>query len=182
MDKFDPSAKLYLLAHANDRLPVFMGNKQRYTPAQVADLLIADKLNKEHRDIELLVCSAGESLNTLKGHKVVMKYVNKYDLATQQCDEKKQKKVLDEYNKVSELLPPHSFFEQNPQNLLLPLAAQFCQALKDRGFTNFRVIGYKCPVSMYSEGGKVHLDLREKGGPEFPVAIDPRSEYEVIWR
>ena len=74
--QFKPSQKLYIIAHGDPRMPVFRTDKT-FTATEVADLLVKDGLSLEQKEIELLVCHAGESVNTAKRAKYLMTLRNK---------------------------------------------------------------------------------------------------------
>lgn len=179
---FDPRAKLYILSHGHSRMPMFTTKAGRWTAAQLADLLVQDGLHKDQRDIELLVCHAGESVNTREGGTKLMAIAQQASAAKSQGNNNKVETLRKKFESLSAKQQQPVFFETNPEKLLLPMAAQLSQALRERRFTHFRIISYKCPVAQFSPDGHVYLDLRPKGGDWGISADSPQgSPYRVIW-
>ena len=180
LEAFHPTVKLYILSHGHARMPLFTSASLSWTADQVAAQLKADGLSLEQRDIELLVCHAGESVNSREGAAKLMELRDQYRRAKETGKEGKVKKLVAKYENLSAQQPQPTFFEHDPERLLLPLAAQLSAALKRRGFTHFRIISYKCPVAQYNPDGHVYLDLASKGG-QWGVSADDHPEYRVIW-
>jgi len=179
---FEPTMKLYILAHGNEFVPVFQTDKS-WNAEQLADLLVSDGLNLKQGEIELLVCHAGESVNTVKKGAALMKIRDAFKAAESKGLTSKAAELKNEFKESAKYSPPTKFFESDPENLLLPLAAQFTQALKDRHFSNFRVTSYKAPVAVLFDGGVIHLDLKWKGG-KWGESIDAKDncKYRVVWQ
>ena len=57
-------------------MPIFRTNKT-FSATELADLLVKDGLSLDQKEIELLVCHAGESVNTEKRSNYLMKMRNK---------------------------------------------------------------------------------------------------------
>lgn len=180
LEAFDPTVKLYILAHGHARMPLFTSSHVAWTAEQLADRLVADGLSRQQRDIELLVCHAGESVNSREGAAKLMAIRDEFLRAKQAGKDGKVKKLVQKFENLSAKLPQPTFFENDPERLLLPLAAQLAAALKRRGFTHFRIISYKCPVAQYNPDGYVYLDLTPKGGA-WGVRADDHPEYRVVW-
>lgn len=180
LDNFTASSKLYILAHGHSRMPLFKTQSGSWTAKQLVDLLVSDGLPKDQRDIELLVCHAGESVNTIENAGELMKLRAKA-LAKKSAG-KDLSSVMRKYDRVQQRGMKPGFFEgEDASSMLLPMAAQLTAELKAAGFTNFRVISYKCPVAQYCPDGKVHLDLKDKGG-SWGVSVEDRPEFRVIWQ
>ena len=178
---FVPQAKLWILCHGHARMPRFTTSAGRWSAPELAALLAADGLPKAQRDIELLVCHAGESVNSKANAKRLLGLQAKADrhkARGRQIPAGLQAK----YKKASAAGQQPQFYESaaNASALLLPMAAQLSQALKDEGFTHFRLISYKAPVSMYSHGQRVHVDLSARGG-RWGTPITEAPEYRAIW-
>lgn len=176
---FTPQSKIYILVHGHAQMPLFSNSNGKWSATQLARMLEADGLPKDQREIELLVCHAGESVNDKKtGAKLL-------NINSQAQAAKAQGKSIDKlvglFSKVAGKGTGPSFFESDPEKLLLPLAAELAQALKHLGYTNFRVISYKCPVAQYSEDGEVYLDLTKKGG-RWGVKAKLHPTYRVVWQ
>lgn len=177
--KFSPHSKLYILVHGNSQMPLFQNSNGKWSASQLALMLQADGLPKDQRDIELLVCHAGESVNDKVTGSKLLKILAKFQIAKSQ--DKSTKEIKDKFDEVAKKGSKPSFFESDPETLLLPMAAQLAQALKLLGYTNFRVISYKCPVAQYSQNGYVYLDLRAKGG-QWGVKASDHPTYRVVWQ
>jgi hypothetical protein len=181
LDGFDPHAKLWILCHGHDRMPRFVTQKGNWSAEQLATLLAADGLPKDQREIELLVCHAGESVNSRANAQKLLglqKKATAYTKTGKQIPAALQAK----YKKTEAKGQRPQFFETaaNGGDLLLPMAAQLSQALKAAGFTHFRLISYKAPVAQYANGKKVYLDLRSKGGA-WGKAAELVPQYRAIW-
>jgi hypothetical protein len=180
---FDPTAKLYVLIHGHKSLPLFVtkGFKQGWTANQLAEQLRLDGLSLEQRDIELLVCHAGESVNTGKGAAQLAALREQNQKALQANNKSKVAELARKWEALIAKQQPPKSFEDDPEHLLLPMAAQLASALRQRKFTHFRIISYKCPVAQYSGGRHVYLDLRPKGG-QWGESADDHPIYRAIWR
>lgn len=177
---FFPTVTLYILAHGHSSMPLFTTKAGTWTANQLVDLLVRDGLSHEQRDIELLVCHAGESVNTREG---AAKLMNIRDQALKAKDQGKLSKFEEfkkKFAKLESQKQPAAFFETDPEKLLLPLAAQFSQALKNSGFTHFRITSYKCPVAQYNPDAHIYLNLTPKGGA-WGVSADEQPQYRVVW-
>jgi hypothetical protein len=183
LQSFQPTAKLYILAHGHSRVPRFIttGSTQSWTADQLAELLLADGLSLEQRDIELLVCHAGHSVNTIKGAAQLEAVLDKRRIAREASNTSKVAALAKKFEKLAAEQKPPTFFETDPEHLLLPMAAQLASALRQRKFTHFRIISYKCPIAQYSHGAHIYLDLGAKGG-KWGAKADDHPEYRAIWR
>lgn len=163
---FNPlTDKLYIIAHGHSQMPVFKCNKKHWTATELVQLLMADGLPATWRDIELLVCHAGESVNSVKvGDKLMGIQQQALDLKAKgvTAGSAPMNKLVTTFNAAAAKGQAPSAFTSQDQ--LLPLAAQFTQALKDNRYTNFRVISYGAPVAQNFSGGTVTLDMKTKGG------------------
>lgn len=158
--------KLYIIAHGHSQMPIFKCDNQLWTANELVELLSADGLPANWRDIELLVCNAGASVNSVK-------VGNKLLAIQQQAQKLKAQGVATGSEQMDRLAVKHkkaavkgqeapSAFTSHDQ--LLPLAAQFTQALKNHQYTHFRVISYAAPVAQYFHNGTVKLNLAANGG------------------
>jgi hypothetical protein len=64
LDKLNLNSTLYILCHGTPVAPVFDTDSGKFTAEKMAKMLQADGLRKNHRDIELLVCRAGQSVTS----------------------------------------------------------------------------------------------------------------------
>jgi len=208
LEKFRSNAKCYILAHGHAEMPVFSTKKGKWTADQIASMLLASGLNPEIRKIEMLVCHAGESVNSIANGNELYELMRKHQAAKAANRPAQIAKIEAEYNKVTEYenrLKPLLYID--PDNQLLPMAAGLSNALKKLGFSHFTLTSYKAPVKQdcsektYQDGtvspAGVRLDLESK------VAIDARlqelkrnndhiavkyalasdwPEYSAIWR
>ncbi len=178
-----PQSKLYILAHGHPHMPVFCTKAGgSWTAGKIAGMLRDDGLSLEHRDIELLVCHAGESVNTKSGASAMMKLRTEANWARARNDQAKVSQLNTQFDGLKAGAPAPQFFEVDPERWLLPLAAQLTGDLRRRGFTHFQLISYKCPVAQYIDpNGGVYLDLRPKGG-SFAASLASNLQYRVVWR
>jgi hypothetical protein len=179
LGNFNPlTDKLYIVAHGHSEMPVFSCNKNHFTPTRLVAMLEADGLPKNWRDIELLVCHAGESVNSIKVGNQLVAIATDYKAA--KAAGKSTASAEAKYAATNKKSSAPSAFVDASQ--LLPLAAQFTQALKDAKFTNFRVISYAAPVCQYYGGGLIHLDTSAIGGGwGTPITSPTCADLIKVW-
>lgn len=175
--KFSPNATLYILAHGHSQMPVFTIAKKQWTADQLAARLVKDGLRIDQNNIVMLVCHAGESVNTKAAGEALWKLQQKNnalkaalnaipetDVRTRARIEAQKAVVAERFGAVLE--GPHhqhaTLYEsaRNQADLLLPMAAQLSAAFKIRGFDNFMLTSYKAPVRTMLVNGSICLDLR----------------------
>lgn len=180
LEKFTPTSKLYIVCHGHSRMPLFKTGGGTWTAQQLVDLLVADGLPKDQREIELLVCHAGESVNTVENADKLLKLHGKAQAL--KALGKSFASLGEKFKKTqAKGMQPSSFEGKDASKMLLPMAAQLSSSLKNAGYTHFRVISYKAAVAQYCQDGKVYLDLSDKGGA-WGVCIDKKPEYRVVWQ
>jgi hypothetical protein len=181
LDAFESTGTLFILAHGNEQIPVFMSNKRSFTAPKLAEMLELDGLAKDWREIELLVCHAGESVNSAKVGNQLLDLRGKSLQAQEQGDMKNANKFRQAFGNVAKKSQPPTPFTRKDQ--LLPLAALFTQALKERGYTNFRLTSYAAPVAQYFHSKDRYLRLPKSSGEgtEFVLA-STRPDLVKIWR
>ncbi|WP_147298039.1 hypothetical protein [Trinickia dinghuensis] len=189
LEKFSSNAKCYILAHANTDMPVVQTKKGKWNSAEIAAMLLASGLNPEIRQIEMLVCHAGESVNNAAAGNKLYELFRKYKAAQAAQNETLAAAVEAQYAAASALTTDPKFYEDgsNPftesdeqrerrltkqSEQLLPVAASLSDALKKLGFSNFTLTSYRAPVNtnfgakVYENGVRspagVRLDLDEK--------------------
>lgn len=148
---------LAVMAHGTAEAAVSVkkgSTKRRWSAAELAQQLADDGLSTGHRVIELLVCEAASSTNTVKVADELGKMREKY-LAT--TDPKAKLKLEADFKKKAESVPTLTDMSKWTTDYLLPFGAALVQELKNRKFTNIRVYCYKHPVSAHFTGGKVWL-------------------------
>jgi hypothetical protein len=149
LSQLSPLAKLYLLAHGHASLPKFVikgtnGGKDSgsFTADELAEWMENDGFKKDHRDLELLVCHAGVSVGSLKLVKereaiaARWKKIQVSPISEQEKENYKQQ-INKEFMKLHQEPSPYISSDQT-----LPMSAKLVQALKNRGYTNIRVISY----------------------------------------
>jgi len=188
LGQIEPDRRLYIMAHGNKVLPIFQTKLGRWTAEAMVKLLVQNGLRKDHRDIDLIVCGAGASVSDIKTLNARLPQYEK--LLQAEGNEQKHKKLLEEWTKKVGNSKPTQYFgktEKKPEMMqVVPLAAQFAGMLKAYGFTNFRVICYRLPVSqVFSQAppGKIPLDTRGAEDPgkygDYREAIV--KKYTIEW-
>jgi hypothetical protein len=180
LEKFSSNAKCYILAHGHSEMPVFSTKKGKWTADQLASMLLASGLNPEIRNIEMLVCHAGESVNSIANGNALYDLMRKHQAAKAANRAAEMTRIEAEYSEVTKSdtrLKPLLYID--PVNQLLPMAAGLANSLKKLGFSHFRLTSYKAPVqqdcgekqykNVVSPAG-VRLDLESK------VSIDTRLQ------
>ncbi|NJM59358.1 MAG: hypothetical protein HC769_36760 [Cyanobacteria bacterium CRU_2_1] len=161
LSQLSPFAKLYLLAHGHATLPKFVikgtdGAKDSgsFTADELAEWMENDGFKKDHRDLELLVCHAGVSVGSLELVKKRQAIANRWkkiqvSAISEQEKENYKQQINKEFMKLHQEPSPFISSDQT-----LPMSAQLVQALKNRGYTNIRVISYR--GSVLQNFGKKH--------------------------
>lgn len=189
LSQFKPTQKLYIVAHGDPRMPIFRTDKT-FTPTELADLLVKDGLSLEQKEIELLVCHAGESVNTEKRSNYLMKMRNKI-VETRKVN-------ADAATRLSNRLQSETRNEKTPEfydaehssGRELPLGAQLVQALKNHNFTKLLVTCYQAPITSTFHNGVVCLNLKGKkrltgetsDQTDVPVTCPEGGRHRVLWR
>ena len=178
-----PTTKLYILCHGDPNMPLFVTHGGgSWSASELAKMLAEDGLRKDHQDIELLVCHAGESVNTLANGTEMMRLRSEAKAARAAGDDQRVINVRQEFAGLRASAPASQFFEVDPALWLVPMAGQLAAALREREFKNFRLVSYKCPVAQYNPDAKVYLDLTNKGGGFAESADLPKNlKYRAIW-
>ncbi len=178
-----PTTKLYILCHGDPNMPLFLTHGAgSWSASELADMLAADGLKRDHKDIELLVCYAGESVNTRANGAEMMRLRSEAKAARAAGDDTRLLNAQQTFAGLRASAPPSQFFEVDPALWLVPLAGQLATALRQREYTNFRLVSYKCPVAQYNPDASVYLDLRKKGGDFGESADEPKNlKYRAIW-
>lgn len=195
-----PNVKLYLILHGHAKLPRFVvhgdnHNPISFAPAKLAEWIERDGLRKDHRELELLVCHAGESVGTkeiVKKREAIREKYHKVNASkkTEKQKQKLQNKLKTQFDKLG--IEPSEFTKPDQW---LPLAAELVDELKKRNYTNIRVIAYKGAVRQrFGETNPYDFPLsryndtktgKQWGGGQVWVEIDkehkPGKDYQVIW-
>lgn len=176
---FDPVRdKLYIIAHGHEQMPVFTCNRKSWSADQLVELLKSDGLSTQWGEIELLVCHAGESVNSAQ-------VGNQLLAIRQKLRDKGITKGTGGFKKLEAKFASAASKGQRPgafvsADQLLPLAAQFTQALKNAGYRRFRVTSYAAPVAQYFGTGRVTLDLTDRKGA-FGAELNDHPDLVKVW-
>jgi hypothetical protein len=208
--KLSTNAKLYLILHGHSQLPRFVvngddggSNKGSFTAAELAEWIERDGLRKDHRELELLVCHAGQSVGTkqiVKKREAMQAKWKKIEASNKTSQKKAalKQQLEDEFEALSG--QPSEFTKPDQW---LPLAAEFVDELKKRKYTNIRVIAYKgavrqrfgeqnpydFPLSHYDDtktgkqwgGGQVWVEINNKEYSEEKYKKEYEEELKVEW-
>jgi hypothetical protein len=189
LGQFKPTQKLYIIAHGDPRMPIFRTDKT-FSATELADLLVKDGLSLEQKEIELLVCHAGESVNTAKRSQSLMTMRNKI-VETRKIDTDAasvlSKRLQAETQKEN---PPEFYDAQHSIGRELPLGAQLVQALKSHNFTNLLITCYQAPITSTFHNGVICLNLKGKknlageliDSSDVPVTSPEGGRRRVLWR
>jgi hypothetical protein len=153
---------LAIVAHgtAESAVSVKQGDKKRWTAGQLADQLVTDGISPDHKTIELLVCEAASSVNTVKNAAELGEMRTKYIAAT---DDATKKKLEQKFVAKAAEVPTLTDMSLWTTKYLLPFGASLVQELKNRDFKYVRVICYKYCVSAHFTEGKVWLQDPQGG-------------------
>jgi hypothetical protein len=112
LGQFSSKAKMYILCHGHSRLPLFSTEGGKWTAAQVAQMLLDDGMNKDQRDIELLVCHAGESVNSIKGAEALSP-IREKAMAVKDKKPEEFKKLQEKYMEMQVKFPKPQFYGES---------------------------------------------------------------------
>lgn len=145
---------LYLLMHGHGSMPLFTqrecvvdgeaGRAHYWSAEEMAALLESDGLPKTHRDINMLVCHAGESVGDLAMAKELLAIQAKVPAVRK--DKVEMAALNKKYKALAAQMAP-SHYTNDGQTF--PMGAQLFRALSLRGYNNLRIISYKAPVATY---------------------------------
>lgn len=167
LHQFGSRAKLYILCHGHENIPVFTCDNKEWSADSLADMLVAAGINPQIKQIEMLVCHAGESVNTIENASdlLMLQYERRAAKAAKASNEVVEA-LSDQMEALQRKIRPqpyehalgigtktHFLMEQQGR-WLLPLAAQLANALKMRHLTNFTLISYKAEVVQNPEAKK----------------------------
>lgn len=210
LGKFSPNATLYILAHGHSEMPIFKIGSGKWTADQLAELLMKDGLRIDQKNIVMLVCHAGESVNTKAAGNAMWAVQQQFAVLsaaemknvpvlagavkTQAAIEARKKVLTGKYAQIKAGPNYHGpqLFEkaENPEKLLLPMAAQLSAALKARGYDSFMLTSFKAPVNVKLHNGSISLDLKSvRADPDLAaifdysdVPIEKAPGYVARWR
>ncbi len=175
---------LYIMAHGHGQMPAFKIDKTIWTPQQLTDELIKDGLRTEHRFITMLVCHAGESVNSKSAGERLLAIQQDNDAAKAQIATLSPRADAGNAGAASAVAAltarraangvafaaitaggsgyrhaEHWESLASQADQLLPMAAQLSAAMKAKGFNNFVLKSFKAPVVNIPKNGKLCLDL-----------------------
>ncbi len=181
LDTLHCRAPLYLFVHGHGLVPLFTSAVGSLTPDQVAAQLLKDGLNRDHRDLHLLVCNAGSSVTSWSESKKRLALRDKAMTAKRLGDDKtfdKYSKQFAQRAKKGPRIQPYTFGRKQTY----PLAALLMGAMKRRGFSMLRIISYAAPVVPNFDQREVLLDLSGlvPGGDYGDKASD-HPQFEKVW-
>ncbi len=181
LSKFSAKARLYILAHGHAKMPLFSTTAGNWTADQVASMLLDCGLRSEIRHITMLVCHAGESVNTVENAKALLEIQSRFTAAKEAKNQALMDQLTAAYSQASKSASAPRFYERADNSTeaiaqqskqLLPMAAQLSAAMKKLGFAYFMLESYKAPVNQSSDpvtyfSGRatdagIRLDLTDK--------------------
>ncbi len=152
LGNLDVHKKLYLLCHGHGAMPLFVTGAGSWTAAQLANLMVTDGLKLTHREIEMLVCHAGESITSIAASEQRMAVYHQFRKAKSNDDQKSMAHLRSKFEKLLPKGPRPSVFSHASQ--VIPMCAQLVDELKKCGFTNVRITAYKAAVSQAFDGSR----------------------------
>jgi hypothetical protein len=188
---FEPSSdfKLYIMVHGHAQMPMFTCNGKYWNATQLVALLKSDGLKTTWRDIELLVCHAGQSVNKVKiGTKLVTILRESQALHSWQANQEARGITFGSEQTSKSIERVETKFKETAakgkepgaytsKSQLLPMAGQFAQALKSAGYTHFRVISWAAAISMdFFQKKEIELDV-----PGDSKLASDHKELRMVW-
>lgn len=192
LSRFSVKARLHILAHGHSRMPLFTTKAGRWTADELAGMLLDCGLSTEIRHITMLVCHAGESVNTIENSRTLMDIQARFNAAKAAQDEAQKALLTEAFNQAASGARAPRFYERADDSAqaiarqseqLLPMAAQLSAAMKKLGFSHFALESYKAPVNQSASpmtyfGGRktdagIRLDLTSK--------VDDDPQLKKLW-
>lgn len=154
----DANAKLYIICHGHQDMPMFTVGKKNWTAKQMADLLESSGLKKTHREIVMLVCHAGQTLGDKSVINQRLALQSTYDKVKNATSGKAAAKKEETINKFSELNDQASPTNFTNKDQVLPMVSQLIDALKAKKYDFIRMQAFLGPVNAnLSNGIKVEV-------------------------
>lgn len=145
---------LYLLMHGHGTMPLFTQRKcvvdgeanrpHFWSAEEMAALLESDGLPKTHRDINMLVCHAGESLGDRAIANQLLAIQAKVPAVRKNAVE--MAALSNKYATLAAKMVPSGYSNAGQT---FPMGAQLFRELSIRGYNNLRIVSYKAPVATY---------------------------------
>ena len=157
----DSTAKLYIICHGHEDMPLFTVGKEKWTAQQMADLLESSGLKKTHREIVMLVCHAGQTLGSeavINQRVGLQSTYDKVKHGTSKKDALKKAETLHEFAELQDQASPTTFTDKDQ---VLPMVSQLIDALKAKKYDFIRMQAFLGPVNAnLSNGIKVKISGR----------------------
>jgi len=154
----DANAKLYIICHGHQDMPLFTVGTERWTAKQMADLLESSGLKKTHREIVMLVCHAGQTLGNAAVINQRVGLQSTYDKVKNATSGKNAAKKADAINKFAELKDQASPTNFTNKDQVLPIVCQLIDALKAKKYEFIRMQAFLGAVNAnLSNGIKVEV-------------------------
>lgn len=154
----DPMAKLYIICHGHEEMPMFTVGSKRWSAKEMADLLESSGLKKSHREIVMLVCHAGQTLGDKSVISQRVGLQSTYDKVKNSTSKKgltKKSQTINEFAKLKDQASPTTFTSTNQ---VLPMVSQLIDALKVKKYDFIRMQAFLGPVNAnLSNGIKVKI-------------------------
>lgn len=145
---------LFIMVHGSSEMPLLtcrkcvvdnkVGQRRYWSAAQMAALLKSDGLPLTHRDLNMLVCHAGESVGDLSIVKQRLAIQERVPAARNNAVEMKRLTKL-----YADLAPLTATSHFTNYGQTFPMGAQLFRELFLLGYNNLRITSYKAPVAQY---------------------------------
>lgn len=180
LSQFSTTSTIYILAHGHEAMPVFTIADKQFTAKQLVGKMVEDKVRTDHRNFTMMVCHAGESVNTKAAGNalwVIQQKNNELKALLAMLPDNNERKrewientqagLKDNFAAVKagpthrppEMYEPFSD-TQSMEEQLLPMAAQLSVEMRKQGFSHFALQSFKAPVINMQINGEICLDLR----------------------
>ena len=201
LDALAHSATLYIVAHGSTTSAHFIAGNKRFTAKEVAHSLEQAGLKKDHQQLVLLVCHAGDTVGTMndvmafeKASTKVLKL--KEDAAKHRMDVDKVQAHLTAEKQLklgmSQWQPKNwteveaafgSVTKARNAGYILPLAAQLVEELRRMGYGQIKVRAFNGEVSNIFSAGIMleHRSVNPKTGESEMVSAPANASNTVNW-
>lgn len=163
----DPLAKLYIICHGHQDMPMFTVGSEKWTAKEMADLLESSGLKKTHREIVMLICHAGQTLgdkSVINQRISLQKSYDKVKNSTSGKDATKKAATIQKFDQLKSQASPTTFTSEDQ---VLPMVSQLIDALKTKKYEFIRMQAFLGPVSAnLSNGIKVEIGGKYEAASE----------------
>lgn len=154
----DPMAKLYIICHGHEEMPMFTVGSQKWTAKEMADLLESSGLKKSHREIVMLVCHAGQTLGSksvISQRTGLQSTYDKVKNSSKKKDINTKENIIEKFDQLKSQASPTTFTSKEQ---VLPMVSQLIDALKAKKYEFIRMQAFLGPVKAnLSNGIKVEI-------------------------